>query len=152
MKMLAFLQNPWFKPGTDERMIQLYRDNPEFHRRVLAMSATGRALKKMFGRLYDEIIWDNASPAHGEMRDAVSPPDIHHIAGVVARERPDVVLLFGRQAEIGWDQMAEATGLYSFPDYHVNVLRAPHPMARGSVNDHLKKIAIQVKLLYAKQD
>ena len=152
MITLAFLQNAWFKPGTHEHLVELYHTNQVFHRRVLARSATGRSLKKMFGPLYEEIIWDNASLEHGSVREHVSPPDPHHIARVVAELRPDVVLLFGRQAEIGWDRMAELTNLYSFPDYHVQVLRAPHPMARGSADEHLKKIVLRVKLLYAKQE
>ena len=153
MKILAFLQNAWFKPGTDPRHIQLYHDNEDFHRRVLVMSATGRALRKAFGlQLYQEIVWDNASREHGEQRDAVFQPDIHHMARRVAEVKPDVVLLFGRQAETGWDDMAKKTNLYSFPDYNVKVFRAPHPTARGSADEHLKKIAIQVKLLYAKID
>lgn len=151
MVMLAFLQNAWFRVGTDERHIRLYRENQEFHRRVLALSATGRALKKMLGPLYDEIVWDNASQEHGWVREHVSPPDPHYIARRVAEIKPDVVLLFGRQAEIGWDRMAELTNLYSFPDYCVQVLRAPHPMARGSA-EHLKKIALRVKLLYARDE
>lgn len=146
MKILGILQNAWFKPGTSERLIKLYREDQKFHRKVLALSATGRALRKMFGPLYEEIVWDNASQEHGSVRDHVSPPDPRHIAKRVAETRPDVVLLFGRQAEIGWDRMAEMT------DYNVQVFRAPHPMARGSANEHLKKIALRVKLLYARED
>src|SRR3990167_2770088 len=103
MITLAFLQNPWFKPGTQPRLIELYARDQTFHRRVLALSATGRALRKMFGPLYEEIVWDNANTRHGDVRDAMLPPDPHHIARRLAEVKPDVVLLLGRQAQIGWD-------------------------------------------------
>lgn len=152
-KILAFLQNPWFKPGTSPRHIEMYRENQEFHRRVLSMSATGRALERALGgELYRRIHWDNACPAHGETRDAVFPPDVNHMAWLVAMHKPDVVLLFGRQAQTGWDKMWIAIGAGTFnPPYAPSVYRSAHPMARGSAIRHLENIAREVKKLCLKK-
>src|SRR5438067_416503 len=98
MKILAFLQNPWFRASTDPRHIAMYREDQNFHRRVLLMSATGRALYRAFGpELYAQIHWDNANPHHGGERGAQFPPDVWHMLTIVVSVRPDVILLFGRQ-------------------------------------------------------
>lgn len=146
MKILAFLQNPWFKPGTDERHVRMYAENDDFRRRVLAMSATGRALIRAFGEpLYSRIVWDNASPAHGERRDAQFPPDIVHMMTSIVRNQPDVLLLFGRQSQAGWAAIHKKF-LDSRPGKRI-VLEAAHPMARGSAIEHLRVIAEKVRRL-----
>lgn len=149
MKTLAFLQNAWWKPGTDERHIKLYETDQNFHRRVLAMSATGRALRRALGAdIYDQVVWDNASLEHGATRDAAFKPDWLHMLRATARLRPDLVLLFGRQAIAGWDiviGMADENVWVT----RIKVLSAPHPMARGSAKRHLEEISAEVKRLCA---
>lgn len=137
MRILAFLQNPWFRPGTSERHIKMYRDDPRFHRKVLELYNTGKALRRAFGDAYDGIVWDNANPLHGETRDAVLRPDFLHMARRIAEVSPKLVLLFGRQAQTGWDQITAMNTLRGVVQ-RVMVLRAPHPMARGSANEHIK--------------
>lgn len=141
VKILAFLQNPYFHPGTQQRHIDLYATNQRFHRMVLERSATGKALVRAFGReLYDEIVWDNASQAHGWLRGHVSPPDPEHMRRRFVEEKPDVVLLFGKQALTGWNEV-------DVDEKNLVVLMAPHPMARGSQVDHLAQISNAVKRL-----
>lgn len=147
MKILAFLQNPWWKAGTDPRHIEMYRENARFRSIVLTHSATGRALRRAFGdELYDAIAWDNASYEYSETRGHVARPDFMYMARRVAAVRPDVVLLFGGQAQSGWELIQEQNNLSGLTVRPV-VLRAPHPMARGSQVDHLKKISAEVKRL-----
>lgn len=144
MKILAFLQNPWFKPGTSERHIKMYAENDSFHRKVLAGSATGRALRKAFGdELYEKIIWDNASPQHGDTPDSKFPPDTRYMVYKYTQAQPDVVLLFGRQAQDGWDRLVNIYGSLT----RSIVFRAPHPMAMGSAKAHLADIVARVKSL-----
>lgn len=145
MITLGFLQNPWFKPGTDQRHIDMYQDDPNFHRKVLAMSATGRALKRAFGDEYDEIFWDNANPISGETREHFEKPDFMYMARRVAALRPHVVLLFGAQAMKGWGQMVN----FGFEGLALNrqVLSAPHPMARGSAKKHLEKMVREYDII-----
>lgn len=143
LKILAYLQNAWFLPGTQQRHVDMYHKDQSFHRRVLAMSATGRALIKAFGReLYDLIIWDNASTEHGATRDHVSPPDPTYMEKRLVEEKPSVVLLFGKQAQRGWEQIGLDLSRA------VVVFTAPHPMARGSQVEHLEDIATRVRRIY----
>jgi len=141
MKILAFLQNPWFKPDTNMRLIEKYQTDPDFHRRVLLLSATGKALYRAFGpELYDKIIWDNANPRHGNTRESMMPYDPAHMAKVLILNRPDLILCFGREAKMGMGRLMNGR----WP----NVLFAPHPMARGSAANHLKDIVQKVKEIY----
>jgi hypothetical protein len=118
----------------------MYRVNQDFHRRVLLMSATGKALYAAFGpKLYSKIIWENASPAHGSTRDAKMPHDIGHMATVLVTHKPDLILCFGNEAQLGMNKLMSEP----WP----NVLFAPHPMARGSAQKHLEKIVEAVKKL-----
>lgn len=146
--ILAFLQNPWFKKGTQQRHIDMYRDDPDFHRKVLSMSATGRALEKAFGEeLYDHIIWDNASPKHGDVRTAAFPPDSVYMAFRIAQHNPQIILLFGRQAIAGWDFIQSCKDLEGLRIQRT-VLMSAHPMAHGSSIELLRKISQDVKRLY----
>lgn len=146
MKILAFLQNPWFKAGTDPRHIKMYATDQDFHRRVLFLSATGRALHAAFGsELYREIIWENANPRHGSHRRDKMPCDTDHMVSVLSKYKPDLILCFGSEAKKGMKKLIiEPTCS--------NVLYAPHPMAHGSAAEHLKEIAREVKRRYENQD
>lgn len=144
MKILAYLQNPWFKPGTSSLLIKKYKTDPEFHRRVLYLSATGRALHRAFGpELYMKIIWENANPRHGEERTAHFPADIAHMSGVLATHGPDIIICFGGEAKSGMEKMVGGRE----PDRcgSAKVFYAAHPMARGSVREHLRKIVEEIK-------
>lgn len=150
MKIVAFLQNPWFRSNTDPRLIEKYRVDPEFHRRVLLMSATGHALYAAFGpKLYHEIIWDNANPRHGHTRRAALPADVDHMKIILTLHRPDIILCFGRQAQMGMNKLMNRRVV---PFSHAtvawpNVMFAPHPMAHGSAVSHLNDIVKKVRKL-----
>lgn len=132
--------------GTQERHVRMYRECQEFHRRVLAMSATGRALRRALGEeLFARIHWDNANPLHGDTRDARLPPDIAHMMNTIRAQDPDVVLLFGRQAQDGFEMMLHHPTMKYFIGF--TVLRAPHPMARGSAIEHLRDIARDLRAM-----
>ena len=136
--VLAFLQNPWFKPGTDPRLIHKYQVDPDFHRRVLLLSATGRALYDAFGpQLYHEIIWDNANPRHGNVPTARMRADPQHMAETIVRHRPDLILCFGHEAAVGMNKLVSQP----WP----NVMYAAHPMAHGSAQKHLEDIVREVR-------
>lgn len=137
---LAFLQNSWFKPGTPQRYIDMYRDDQRLHRRVLAMSRTGQYLRNAFGPMYDEIFWDNASPAHGFDHSARHVADIIHMQDVVKRLRPHVVLLFGGVARAGYGKISE--NIVDIP--HITIY-GPHPSARGNPMGELRRMAEELK-------
>ncbi len=135
--VLAFLQNPWFKPGTHPNTIQLYRSSATYRAAVLQLSATGRALTKELGDLYDDIWWDNASGDHADSRSGVMPPDPMRMYQMFLRLRPRVVVLLGAQARVGYRAAIGKTS-----HQHILITR-PHPMARGT--DILKGLRREIE-------
>jgi len=144
LKIVAFLQNPWFKPGTPRRLIARYRDDPVFRRRVLGAARTGLLLRRMLGEaLFESICWENANPRHGTDRLAAFPAEVRHMRRVIHRHAPEVVVLFGRQAQDGFDRIRT-------PGSFV-VLRAPHPQARGSYKRHLAEVSAALREIVSKE-
>lgn len=95
----AFLQNPWFKPGTEERIIQLYRNDQTFHRRILLNTKSGGILYSCFGQtLWNHIHWDNVAWKSGQTSKDVQPPDMPHVRFVLESTRPLLVISFGHKA------------------------------------------------------
>lgn len=150
-KIVAFLQNPWFKPETvSARHLEMYRTDPVFHRMVLARSMTGRRLVKAFGALYDEIHWDNASPAHADVAPGRTPPDYTHIGQVVWVQRPQMILTFGRVAELAVQETSEIPHNEEvFKDVDL-VWSCHHPNARHQTQADLNLFAWKV-IAYANQ-
>ena len=129
MKIVAFLQNQWFRdPDAARRMYE--RSSHPRHRLnarcLFAGCKTGRVLRKVFGDLCDDIIWENASAEIGGCSSSAFDPDLSHMADVICEHRPDVVLVFGTYAQAG---LAKAEILMgdAMPD---RVFRLPHPISR----------------------
>ena len=132
MKILAFLQNQWFKDP--ERVRAIYARRPEHRQELNARflffrSLTGRRLKQVFGDLTEDIIWENASPEIGGKSSAVFKADLDHVLRLIEGERPDVILTFGKIATSAIFQLKQ--GLYPseavISPAHV---WGPHPAAR----------------------
>jgi hypothetical protein len=128
VKLLAFLQNQWFhNPAKVERLMQVYPDRRESMIRFALFRGclTGRRLKAAFGEdLCDQIIWEEASPKITGRASDCPPADPAHMAAAIARHQPDVIMTFGRIAEMGMAgiQVPRATLR----------LHGPHPAARGN--------------------
>ncbi len=61
--VVAFLQNPWFPPGTRKGVVDRYTLDQDFHKRLLANTMSGRRLLQAFGQEdFKKIWWDNVSP------------------------------------------------------------------------------------------
>jgi hypothetical protein len=103
---------------------------------VLALTPTGKVLIKMFGKeFYEKIWWDNASPVHGATRDHREKPDLAHIQTVLEQIKPKLVVCFGNSAMEGLvDHESE-----------FEILKCPHPMARGVTSKQFADFAMQVK-------
>jgi hypothetical protein len=143
-KIVAFLQNPWFKPGTPNHVIGLYRDSPNYRRKIIQLSTSGRKLKSAFGPYFDEIYWDNASPQHWSSPNCLGCPDLDHMEAVLKAQQPSCVLLFGGVAGRGYEfVLANCRALYDLriPDY-----RFPHPNAKGLTQHQLNEFAREVIL------
>lgn len=149
MRTVAFLQNAYFKPGTLQRHIDMYHTNLRFRQIVLTQTATGKALIRAFDvDFYDAIHWDNASTEHGFDRRHKSRADTAHMATVLADNKPQVLILFGREAQDGFAAIErESTKMFGapHPPSLLHVLRARHPMAMGLAGEHLRAVATEFK-------
>lgn len=143
MNIVAFLQNPWFKPGTAQHHIEMYRDNQDFHRWVLLCCMTGQRLERAFGKLYREIHWDNTNwrPAY-ESKGRVDP-DYEHMEYVIVNKRPQLILSFGNQAR---DAVRHMGGRRDLPHeyWQVPYLHCHHPNARHKFQADLDNFAMKV--------
>lgn len=134
MNITAFMQNPWFQPGTPESVILKYRDDQKFHREILAATMSGQRLLKAFGERFFEIHWDNTNWIPAEESDGVTDPDPVHIMRVVHITRPKLILCIGSQA-------SKVMASYS----HIPQMHCHHPNARGKTQTDLVRFAIEVE-------
>jgi hypothetical protein len=132
----AFLQNPWFPPGTRRETIDKYTTDAEFHRRVLARSMSGQRLVMAFGRdFYDRIHWDNVAPTAAEQSAGITDVDHEHVERVISETDPHLIITFGKIAEEALKGRLRA----EIPHY-----ACFHPNARGRTSAELSQFAIWV--------
>jgi hypothetical protein len=138
--VVAFLQNCWFKPGTNPETIRRYLSEQKFRRIVLGMSMTGRRLSTAFGEHhYRRIWWDNASEYVASASPGRGDPDPVHMRRVIARIQPAAVLLFGGVALQGFYSIA-------LPEQKFHAF--PHPNARGLRQSQLNEFAREIITRY----
>jgi hypothetical protein len=151
MKIVAFLQNMWFKEP--ERMKQQLAttfkgDREKFIRTWLFWSClTGKRLRSCFGEeLCDQIIWEEQSPQIGGFASSKFPADIDHIVSVLDNHKPEIVVGLGREANKGIEL---AKAYLMGRDWHVptwTYITGPHPAARGSlVIPNLRETATSIR-------
>jgi hypothetical protein len=152
MKVVAFLQNMWFKdPARMERQLAttFKGDREKFIRTWLFWSClTGKRLRQAFGEeLCDEIVWEEASPKMGGHSSSAFPADPIHIGGVIRRHNPDVVMAFGKIAVSGVVSLVQNLGALE-PGW--TLIAGPHPAARGNeVLGQLATMANQLRSMTA---
>jgi hypothetical protein len=135
MTILAFLQNQWVRdPEKTRRAIAAAEDPVRYRRRwnkyaLFAGCRTGQNLRKAFGDLCDEIIWEEASLEIGGRANSVFPADLEHMGQCIAELRPEIVLGFGRVAVDALDALTHPFSPYPPP---FALVTAPHPTARQS--------------------
>lgn len=136
--ILAFMQNAWFPAGTSKEAIDKYKTDQEFHRRLLARTMSGGRLLSAFGPdMYNRIWWDNVSQAHTEEADGVAPIDMEHVERCIMTVKPDVIIGFGRLAEMALDSSLFAMDI----DYFI----CHHPNARHRTAADLSDFAILIQ-------
>lgn len=159
MKILAFLQNQWFNdPEGVKAMLNRQRDCGEFtqeqmrhrvrrrliHYALFAGCLTGRRLKRTFGKLTDEIVWEEGSPEIGGKASSFFPPDEKHILATIEEEKPDFILCFGASNRPVLEKLCPC------PISPYRVIFMPHPAARHvTVMDDLKEgeMALQLGMI-----
>lgn len=152
MKVVAFLQNQWFKnPAAARSTYEKWtRSRPRHELNAYFLFAgckTGRILRNAFGNLCNDIIWEEASPKIGGQSGASFKPDPKHIANVIREHKPDVILTFGKPAREGLAQSAHGCDLPS------HVYRLCHPAARGAgALDELKRFFPTLQSLITEAD
>lgn len=142
IKIVAFMQNPWFKPGTSIRHIKLYSESQYFHRAVLANSMSGKRLLQAFGEeLYNQIWWDNANPVAATIATGKFEANYDHMIKVLIRQNPRLVIGFGQEANMAITQLLVTE---KFPG-EIESLACHHPNARGKTQQDLDNFAQVVK-------
>jgi len=137
MNIVAFLQNPGFKPGTPMTIVDKYKSQQQFHRELLETTMSGARLKVAFGEYwFNRIWWDNANPNIPTYGMERLDPDILHIEKVIADQKPKLVLTFGKQAERGVSSSIAAIAL--------KVMSCHHPNARFRTQSDLDQFAQDV--------
>jgi hypothetical protein len=152
MKILAILQNQWFKDP--EGVKKMYEEHPERRNRYIEAflfmgCLSGKRLEKAFGQeLCGKIIWEEASPQIAGFASAVFPADPDHICKALIDHKPQMVLTFGK---IATDGFQAALKLHPEPIkfYH---LSGPHPAAKTDVIQRLNEMADRVRLLIKGQN
>lgn len=143
MNILAFLQNPWFKPGTDWSVIEKYRDDQKFHRGVLLGCMSGQRLfAALGGELFTQIHWDNTNWRPAWYAAGREEPDFSHMAEVIATVDPHIVIAFGNQA---WDALQNPRIKFPY-NWDGKVLRCHHPNARHKTQADLDNFGCELKL------
>jgi uracil-DNA glycosylase len=138
MKILVFLQNPWFPPGTAKQHIDRYTTDQEFHRRLLAGTMTGQRLRQAFGEtMFRDIWWDNVAPAAAEVSTGVTEIDEEHVERVIKQVKPDLIISFGKLAEDALDGSIAAEP--------IPYMCCHHPNARHKTTQDLCEFAVEVQ-------
>jgi len=140
MKILAFLQNQWFK--NPERVKAIMERNPERRNQLIGTylfmgCLTGRRLTDALGeKLCYEIIWEECSKEVGGKSAASFPADFAHICEAINKHNPDVIIAFGKTA---------SDALRKISPYQ-KVIHGPHPAARLGATEGLKELAKELTL------
>jgi hypothetical protein len=135
--LLAFMQNPWFPPGTSKGIIDRYLTDQAFHRKLLSRTMSGNRLVQAFGSdMFNRIWWDNVAPKHSEESSGMTAIEATHVERVIQQVKPDMILTFGT--------LAEQAVLNSLAAEDLLYLPCHHPNARGKSMQDLSDFAIQV--------
>lgn len=147
MITVAFMQNMWVTdPVRVERCIAQFGESYRrrlIHYALFAGCLSGQRLKATFGEdLCKKIIWEESSRVITGQASAAPPADPVHIATVLERFNPAVVLCFGRIA-------CEAV-----PPLYIGgrLILAPHPAARQVATVmKLRDAGAELRALLAKE-
>lgn len=150
MKIVAFLQNQWWRdPEGVKKRIANHANPEEFRRRLIVWGLqgckTGKVLERRLAAVigpitFKKIHWENSSRKIGGKSASSFPADLIHMQKVIHGQEPDVILAFGKIAQAGLQQ-------FIIPD-NIVVLEAVHPASRGSLTT-LDLMAMALKVIIA---
>lgn len=131
MKVLAILQNQWFRDPDHVR--EILERTPQARRRIIhyalfAGCRTGRVLKAGLGEEWcRKIVWEEASPQIGGEASSVFPADPAHIRAVIYEVKPTVILALGKVAHDGVNALMPMLDIVPA----ITIINSTHPTARG---------------------
>lgn len=99
MKILAFLQNQWFKnPAAVKAMLDRHPDkrNEIIKRLLFAGCLSSKRLRAAFGDLCDRIIWEESSREMADHAGGVFKADTEHIRQAINMHAPEMKHLESR--------------------------------------------------------
>ena len=128
MKIVAFLQNMWVRDPVKTRQAFDRYTTGRLREAFIAHAlfsgcVTGRRLRHAFGDLCDVIVWEEPSPVIADNPRDYFPPDPKHVAAVLRKHGPDIVLCFSRRAELD---------IFNLLPKGCSFVSCPHPAARGA--------------------
>ncbi len=140
MKIVAFLQNQWFKDPDSIRA--MFAENPERRERYISAflfmgCLTGKRLRQVFGeKLCGAIIWEEASSEIGGHSRSLFAANRQHMMSVINKHKPTVILSFGKIA---------SEGVKSLPDVDAAIIYGPHPAARNGAVEGLRQMRSELE-------
>lgn len=136
--IVAFMQNPWFPPGTEPAVKHAYRTLQDFHKKVLRSTMSGQRLLMAFGEeYYERIWWDNIAPEPADHPRGKTKVDMKHVDTLIEIWKPQLVLTFGSVAGEAIDG--------SLMCLHRKVMKCHHPNAMGRTQAELDNFAQDVR-------
>ena len=127
LTIMGLLQNTWaYSP---ERVVTWFADSKLRNRKIAMLlfgsrCLTGRRLRKAFGPLCDNIVWENATLIVSGQASGHPPGDPEHVTAAIARIDPDILLVFGKVAADTF--LNSERGRY----HDCRVIYGPHPANR----------------------
>jgi hypothetical protein len=104
---------------------------------------TGARLLQAFGEVaFNAIWWDNANPYPTDTSRGARPANIPHMANVLAKHCPLLVLTFGTIAKNGMSVLQSHPTLGAYVRA-LTVLHSPHPNAMGITQEELNIFALR---------
>lgn len=127
--VVAFLQNVWLKPESVARFApRLAGPQRELWLRRLLFyrSTTGRKLRAagFTDEMIEAVVWEESTREIGTVSRSAFPPDPAHMAEVITRHDPVLIIAFGKVVRAGLELVP--------CDLECEVVAAHHPAARGA--------------------
>lgn len=135
MKVLMLLENQWFKdPPRMRRMLETTYagKRSEFIRTFLFFGCvSGKRIQAAFGDRWcdpDAAVWEETSSEMGSYPGEKFPPDLEHVGAALREHTPDVVVAFGKTAQVALNNWrGDASHIAPF-----RIINAPHPAGRSA--------------------
>jgi hypothetical protein len=148
MRVLAFLQNQWFR--NPAKVQHIYERHPELRNELIARflfsgCLTGRRLREALGDLCDQITWEETSPLLGDRSGSQFPADLTHMQKVISEHRPELIICFGKVAGDAIRVLDPMIPVLLGIRHRIPIYSAPHPASRDNPMSILRALATELR-------